>query len=154
MKRFAFAAAFALLSGPGIAQDTTELATQYTNMPQVQNMISTMFSPKALGDQVALGLPPNITLTDEQKNQIGVVMSEAMNGLRPRLEALMITSTAETFSVPELQALIDFYGSEHGANIMTKMQPLMASVMGQLAPDMQALQAQVGPEIVRIIQGQ
>ncbi len=123
-------------------------------MPQVQNMISSMFSPDAMGKQVALNLPPSITLTDEQQNSIGVIMSEAMNDIRPRMEALLISSTAETFSVDELQALIDFYVSEHGATIMTKMQPLMASVMGELAPDMQALQAKVGPEIVKIIRGE
>ena len=154
MKRLHLAAAFALLSAPAFAQDTLTLATEYTNMPQVQNMITSMFSPETMGKQVALGLPPSITLTDDQQSQIGVVMSEAMNDLRPRLEELMTSSTAETFSVDELQALIDFYGSEHGANIMTKMQPLMTSVMGQLAPEMQALQAKVGPDIVRIMRGE
>lgn len=154
MKRLSLAAAFVLLSTPAFAQDTLALAKEYTNMPQVQNMISAMFSPKSLGEQVALSMPPNITLTDEQQSQIGQVMSDAMNDLRPRMEELMISSTAETFSVGELQALIDFYGSEHGANIMTKMQPLMTRVMGQLGPDMQAMQAKVGPDIMRIMQGE
>jgi len=53
-----------------------------------------------------------------------------------------------------LQALIDFYGSEHGAAVMSKMQPFMASIMGKLQPEMQALQAQVGPKIVEILQEQ
>ena len=66
----------------------------------------------------------------------------------------MICGSAQTFSAAELQALIDFYGSEHGAAIMTKMQPFMAPVMGQLAPEMQALQAKVGPEIAQIMQGE
>jgi hypothetical protein len=154
MKRLSLAAAFALLTTPVFAQDTLELAKQYTNMPEVQNMITAMFSPKTMGEQVALGLPPGVTLTESQQTEIGQVMSAAMNDIRPRMEELMITSTAETFSVDELQALIDFYGSEHGANIMTKMQPLMTSVMGQLGPDMQALQANVTPDIVRIMQGE
>lgn len=154
MKRLHLATAFVLLSSPAFAQDTLTLATEYTNMPQVQNMISSMFSPDAMGKQVALGMPPSITLTADQQSQIGLVMSEAMNELRPRLEELMISSTAETFSVEELQALIGFYRSEHGAAIMTKMQPLMTSVMGQLAPEMQALQAKVGPDIVRIMRGE
>lgn len=154
MKRLHLAAAFALLATPSFAQDTLTLSTQYVNMPQVQNMITSMFSPEAMGRQVALGLPPNVTLTDDQEGQIGQVMSEAMNELRPRLQELMITSTSEAFSVGELQALIDFYGSEHGANIMTKMQPLMTNIMGQLAPEMQALQAKVGPDIVRIMRGE
>ncbi len=75
-----------------------------------------------------------------------------MNDLRPRLEALMISSSADTFSADELQALIDFYSSEHGAAVMTKMTPFMADVMGKLQPEMQALQLKVGPEIARIMQ--
>lgn len=81
-------------------------------------------------------------------------MSEAMNELRPRLEELMVTGSAEVFTAPELQALIDFYRSEHGAAIMSKMQPLMAQTMGQLAPEMQALQQRVAPEIIKIMQGE
>jgi hypothetical protein len=154
MKRLHLAAAFVLLSTPTFAQDTTALAEQYTNMAPVQNMITTMFSPEAMGNQIALSLPPTISLSDEQKGEIGVLMSTAMNELRPRLQELMISSTAQTFTAPELEALIGFYGSEHGASIMTKMQPLMANVMAELAPEMQAMQAKVGPDIVRIIQGQ
>ena len=79
-------------------------------------------------------------------------MSQAMNELRPRMEELMISSSAAVFSADELQALIDFYASEHGASVMTKMAPLMANVMGQMQPEMLALQQKVGPEIAKILQ--
>ena len=36
----------------------------------------------------------------------------------------------------ELRALIDFYSYEHGASVMTKMQPFMQRTMGQLNPAM------------------
>lgn len=152
MKRSLLAAAFGLLTAPVFAQDTTGLAAQYVNMPEVQNMLTEMFSPTAMGDQIAASLPAGMALSDEKKQRIGAVMSEAMNDLRPRLEELMISSSSDTFSAEELQALIDFYSSEHGASVMTKMTPFMANVMGQLQPEMQALQLKVGPEIAKIMQ--
>ncbi len=152
MKHFIAAAAFALLGTAAFAQSTAELAEQYVKMPQVQSMISDLFSPISLGNQVAAGLPAGMTLTDDKKQRIGDVMATAMNDLRPRMEELMISGSAETFTTDELQALIAFYGSEHGSKVMSKMQPFMATVMGQLAPEMQALQAKVGPEVVKIIQ--
>lgn len=153
MKKIAYAAAFALLSTPVFAQDTTALAEQYVNMPEVQTMIDDMFSPDTMANQFAASLPPNVTLTDDQKSQIGTLMSGAMNDLRPRLEELMTSGSAETFSAAELQALIDFYGSEHGSAIMSKMQPFFTNVMAQMAPEMQEMQQKITPQLIQIIQG-
>ena len=152
MKRLVFAAVIALLTAPAFAQDKNELAIQYVNMPQIQSMMTEMFSPTAMGDRIAAGLPPSIVLNDDKKQRIGVLMSEAMGELRPKLEALMVTGIADTFSAGELQALIDFYSSEHGASVMAKLPPFMTRVMGQLQPDMQALGVKVGPDIARILQ--
>ena len=147
------AAATVVLTLPAFAQDTTALATQYVNMPEVQNMITDMFSPTSMGAQVAATLPPGVTITQDQQQQIGEVMSTAMNDLRPRMEELMISGSAATFSAAELEALIAFYQSEHGAAIMTKMNSFMTTVMGQLAPEMQAMQQRVTPQIIEIMQG-
>jgi len=136
MKRSLLAAAFGLLYVPAFAQDTAELATQYVNMPEVQNMITEMFSPTAMGNQIEASLPAGMALSADKKQQIGLIMSEAMGDLRPKLEELMISNSSETFSADELQALIDFYSSEHGASVMTKMTPFMTNVMGQLQPEM------------------
>ncbi len=152
MKRLLFAAALVLLTAPAVAQDKTALATQYVNMPGVQNMMTEMFSPTAMADQMAATLPANITLSEEQKQKIGVVMSDAMSDLRPRLEELMVTGVADTFSAGELQALIDFYSSEHGATVMKKMAPFMTTILRQLQPEMHELQRKITPEIVRILQ--
>ena len=152
MKRCLLTVAFGLLTAPVFAEDTTALATQYVNMPEVQNMMSEMFSPTAMGNQVAASLPANMALSVDQKRQIGLVMSDAMNSLRPQMESLMISSSSELFSADELNALIDFYSSEHGASVMSKMTPFMATVMGQLQPEMQALQVKVGPQIAKILQ--
>ncbi len=147
------AASFSLLATPLFAQDTTALAQEYVNMPEVQSMITDMFSPQTMGAQVAATLPPGVTVTPDQQQRIGEVMSEAMNDLRPRLEELMVTASAESLSTAELEALIAFYRSEHGAAIMTKMSSFITKVMGQLAPEMQAMQQRVTPQLIEIMQG-
>ncbi len=130
------------------------LARQYVSMPEVRQPMTDMFSPKAVGAQVAASLPPGVKLTDDQIARIGTLMSNALNNLRPRLEELMISGSAETFSTDELQALIDFYRSEHGATIMTKMTPFMTNVMVKLGPEMQAMQQQIMSQTLEMLQEQ
>lgn len=154
MKRTLIAAALTLMTTPAFAQDTTELAEQYVTLPEVQTMISEMFSPQALANQIASSLPPEMTITDDQKARIGALMADEMSAMRPRLEDLLIAGSAETFSAPELQTLIDFYSSEHGAAIMRKMQPFFTEVMSQMQPEMVAMQQRLAPEIVKILQEQ
>ena len=152
MKNLSLALALATFASPLFAADTTTLAEEYVNMPEVQAMITTMFSPETMASQMKATLPAQVAVTDDQLARIGVVLSEAMQDMRPRMEELMVTGTAETFSAEEINALIDFYGSEHGAAVMSKMTPFMISVMAELGPEMTALQAQIGPEVARIIQ--
>lgn len=97
-------------------------------------------------------LPPGIQLSDDQRERIGVIMSEGMMRVRPRLEQLMVEGMATNFSVDELQALIDFYSSEHGATVMRKMQPFMQQVMGELGPELNAMQKEMIPKVVKIVQ--
>ncbi|MEM6589564.1 MAG: DUF2059 domain-containing protein [Pseudomonadota bacterium] len=151
MRRFLTATAFALITTTAYGQDTTELAKQYVAMPEVQNMMSEMFSPAAMGEQIAASLPPNIALNDDKKLRIGTLMSKAMNDLRPKMEELMIAGSAEVFSADELQALIDFYSSEHGASVMTKMTPFFTNIMAQLQPEIMAMQSELGPAILEIL---
>ncbi|MCF6272100.1 MAG: DUF2059 domain-containing protein [Rhodobacteraceae bacterium] len=152
MKPQFLAAAIALFTVPAFAQDTNELAIQYVELPAVQNMMTEMFSPTSMGNQMAASFPAGLNLSDEKILQIGEVMSQAMSDIRPAMETQMILGSAEFFSVDELQALIDFYSSEAGASILLKMTPFMAHVLGELQPQMQAMQLRVQPEIIAIVQ--
>jgi len=101
--------------------------------------------------QFKSGLPPGMELTDSQSERIGILMSETMNGFRPRMEELMISSSAKHFTAEELQALIDFYKSEHGASVMAKMQPYMQDIMGTMMPEMMTAMQAIGGEIQTIM---
>ena len=152
MKLSPFVVAISLMATPVFAQDASELAIEYANLPAVQDMMTDMFSPETMRKQVEVSLPPNISLTEEQLQQIGLLMSEKMNTLRPKVQEIMISSSSEVFSAGELRALIDFHSSEHGAAVMAKTTPFMTNVMNQLQPEIRALQVEIGPDIAKIMQ--
>ncbi len=151
MKHVIFALALGLSTSVAQAQSTADLAKQYIEMPQVQEMISEMFSPQNMTAQMMASMPPGITFTEEQQAQLGQVLSDEMNAMRPKLEGLMEATTAELFTVEEISALITFYSSEHGASVMKKMTPMMQNVMGAMAPDLQAMQQRLTPKIIEIL---
>jgi hypothetical protein len=145
------AATFAFAT-PLTAQSTLELARQYAEMPEVQVMFDDMFAPEVLAEQFRLGVPAEVEISEAQLEKIGVVMAEMMAQLRPGLTEIMIDGMAKAFTAEEITALIDFYGSEHGAAVMRKMQPYMQDVMAQFIPLINAEQQKILPELVAIIQ--
>ncbi|MCV6593659.1 MAG: DUF2059 domain-containing protein [Silicimonas sp.] len=138
-------------AGAAWAETKQELAQAYNDLPAVQQMMEAMFSAEGMAAQFRAGLPPGMQVTDEQALRVGAVMSETMVGLQPKMEALMIEATAEVFSEDEIRAMIDFYSSEHGAQILLKTQPMFQKVMSELTPSiMQAMAAKQG-EIAKIL---
>ncbi|MEC8196523.1 MAG: DUF2059 domain-containing protein [Pseudomonadota bacterium] len=151
MKHITLAALLSLSLSSAQAETAAELAKTYVNMPEVQQMMTDMFSPQSMAAQVMASMPPGVTLSEAQQTAIGELMSDEMNTLRPKLEELMEATTAEVFSAEEIDALITFYSSEHGAAIISKMGPMMQQVMGGVAPDMQAMQTRITPKIIEIM---
>ncbi|SFE20140.1 DUF2059 domain-containing protein [Roseivivax sediminis] len=146
--------AAALPAAAAAQEDVSELARDYVELPEVQTMMDEMFAPESMAQQFQSGLPPSVTLTDAQREEVGVILSEAMNGLRPEMEEVMITGSANHFTAAELQALIDFYSSEHGGAVMAKMQPFMQETMGTMMPRIQAQMQEVTPQLIEIIEGE
>ena len=63
----------------------------------------------------------------------------------------MIENSARVFTTEELKALLDFYSSEHGAAVMSKMHTFMQETMGALSADIQQVTQQVTPEMTKIM---
>ncbi|MHA3915373.1 DUF2059 domain-containing protein [Halovulum sp. GXIMD14793] len=152
MKTLVRTAAFTLLTLPASAQDTTALATEYVELPAVQEILQDMFSAEVLTAQFKINLTPDSSLSDDQLTRIGILMAKKLAPLRPRMEEAMITASAEIFTAAELEAMIAFHATEHGAAIMTKMQPFMISVMTELGPEMLSIQQRMAPEFMKIIE--
>jgi hypothetical protein len=146
--------ALAFSATQALAQSALDLAEEYATMPEVQQMMDEMFSPESMIAQFEMNLPASVVLTDDQRTRVGTLLSDTMNEMKPRMQEMMIAGSAKYFSVDELQALIDFYRSEHGASVMSKMQPFFQETMAQLAPEIQQKMQDVGPQIIEIIQGE
>ena len=121
------------------AQTVDELAAKYVNLPQVQKLMNDMFSPEAMALQFGTNLPPTVKLADDKLLKIGTAMSTEMEKLRPRLKDVMIEGSAKTFNKEELDALIEFYNSEHGASVMAKMPSFFRNFMANMAPEINGI---------------
>ena len=156
MKPLLFCAAL-MVASPSIltaqSDEILRLSTQYANLSPVEQMQDDMFAPASMAAQFSSNLPADVKLTEAQIQQIGTLLSGVMGTVRPQMKELMIQTSAELFSADELRALIAFYSSEHGASVMSKIQPMMLKVMAGLNPIMQEKMQSVRPEIVKIIQG-
>ena len=142
LKSLALATAMSFAACAAFAQSRTELAQQYTALPAVQEMMTAMFSPETSAAQFRASLPPGYPLTDEQALKVGEVMSGVLMGLKPEMEALQVEAIAEVFTEEEIQAMIDFYSTEMGGQILIKTQPMFQKVMVELTPQiMQAIAA-------------
>jgi hypothetical protein len=152
MKHLYLVAALLLpLSSPAMAQSTEALAKQYAELPDVVQMMDEMFSPETQISTIEANFPPTITLSEDQRQRIGALISDGLSELRPRLEKAMIEGIATNFSAPEIQALIDFYSSEHGAAVMRKMPLYMEEVMREIGPDQNAILNKMLPQVIQII---
>lgn len=138
----------------GWAQSKLELAQQYNKLPGVQQMMIEMFSPEASAAQFRASLPPGVPLTDEQALEVGVIMSEVLMGLKPRMEELQTAAIADVFSEDEIRAMIEFHSTELGASILIKTQPMFQQVMGALTPEIVAAMGAKQGDIAKIMAGE
>ncbi len=149
-----FAIALALTPLTATAQSVEQLARDYAALPAVQEMMAAMFSPEASAAQIAATMPPGVVLSDDQMTRLGILLSEEMIDFQPRLEDLMIAAMAETFTVEEMQAQIDWVSSDIGRSILVQTQPMFTSIMAQMAPELQVRMLNRQADIMAIITGQ
>jgi hypothetical protein len=142
-----------LVAGSATAQDINDLAREYMGLPAVQEMMTDMFSPGTMGQQFVNSLPPGMSPSDEQVAQIGVILSEAMGEVRPDMESLMERQSAVVFTEAELQAMIDFYGSDIGASILKKNTSFFTATMAELNPKIIAAVQMRQGDIMQVLQG-
>lgn len=150
MRTTVFALALALSPATLHAQSNTELAQQYAALPAVQEMMASMISPEATAGQLAATLPPGVNLNDDQMSRLAALLSEELVDFQPTLEALMINAMADTFTVDELQAQIEWASSDVGSAVIAQTQPLMARITNEMAPDLLARIGSRQGEIMQI----
>ncbi|WP_298921963.1 DUF2059 domain-containing protein [uncultured Roseobacter sp.] len=134
------------LSTGAFAQDTERLeaAKAYVDSKGQQGLMDDMLSPE--GVMASMGLLGD-QLTPEQQTTVARIVSEELATIRPTMESAMISGMAENFTLDEINALADFYASEHGASAMRKMTPFMTQTMQSIGPAFQQMQANLARRI-------
>lgn len=145
MKPILLLAALAL-AAPAAAQDADDApseearaaAERYIQSDAMQAMMDDMFSPDALSQamsaQMGGQVPPDVM------DQIATIATEEIAAVEPQVEEAMIQAAAETFTVEEIEAQMEFYASDVGASVLRKTQPFMTAFYEEAGPAMQEMQ--------------
>jgi len=143
MLRLFLSISFLLSATLAQAQSETALraaAEAYVRSDVQQQTMDAMFSPEAIVSQMRANAPQ---LTEAQLAKLSTIVSEELQILRPRMETVMIETAAQTFSLSELNALKAFYETPDGRSAMLKVQPFFTTTMGNIAPELQAVQRRI-----------
>ena len=140
MKRFIPLVAALLIATPALADEATDAASAFINSPVQQKLLDDMLSPQMVLTQmqsIASQLPA------EKVDILVKIVTEELEGIRPKMEEAMIAGAATSFTIEEINALTTFYNSPIGASAMGKMTPYMQQTMGSLGPSMQTMQGNI-----------
>ena len=113
-----------------------DAAQRYIESQGMQAMMDEMLAPDAMAD--ALRAQFGEQVPEDVMSQIVVIATDELQDLRPAMEEAMIEAAAETFTLDEIEAQIEFYQSPEGASVIAKMQPFMGSFYEAIGPEFQA----------------
>jgi uncharacterized protein len=145
MTRFMPLAAIALAAAPAFAQDdprpdALDAARGYVGSPAMQTALDELLSTETFVAQLrASGIP----LDEAQTETLATIVGEEFDEVRPELEEAMTAAAADAFTMEELEALNDFYESEEGRSIATKMSPFMQSFYEEVGPALRRTQESI-----------
>jgi ATP-dependent DNA ligase len=130
------ASAILLLAVGSAALAEPELATpgelQQARVEAARRYLAVV-TPLSMMEEVSLmtfrGLPP-VEMHELAKAFIVELRMDVV-------ETAMVDALARNFSVAEIDALTEFYSSQHGRSAMAKMSDYMADLMPALQPEMQ-----------------
>ena len=143
------------LALPAAAQDEDgdaarrAAAERYLETEGVQRMMDDMSSPQAVVAQLRAQFPQ---MPQDTVDEIAAIAADELSTLDPALERAIVEATVANFTLEEIEAMVDFYGSETGAAIMGKMQPYMSAVWSNVGPELRQVQADIARRIDALMQ--
>lgn len=147
----AAAAFLTIVASPALAEDDQMLraaAESYVRHPVTQHAMDSVMSMDTLRPGVVTQLQARgAELSSDQVEVVSQILLEELNRLRPQLETLMIEITIKIYTLEEIQALIEFNGSEYGASTMMKIGEMMRSFTVEATPLFQQLLERLGDRI-------
>jgi uncharacterized protein len=146
------AAALAISAAPVVAQDQSgmlaqipdemrEAAQGYVESRAMQTALDELLSTDTFVAQLRAS---GLQLDPAETETLAQIVEEEFADVRPELEEAMTFAAAEAFTMDELVALNDFYGSEEGRSIATKMTPFMQAFYQVIGPTLRQTQQQIG----------
>jgi hypothetical protein len=139
-------AALALAAAPALAQDASpsddrlQAAEGYVNSQAMQTALDELLSTDTFVAQLEAS---GMQLDADQTRTLAGIVDEEFAEVRPDLEEAMTAAAADAFTMDELAALNDFYASEEGRSIATKMSPFMQSFYEEIGPALRQTQEQI-----------
>ena len=138
-------AATALVAAPALAQtepsaDLQQAADSYVQSQAMQTALDELLSTDTFVAQLQAS---GVRLDQAQTETLASIVDEEFADVRSELEDAMSVAAVDAFSMEELEALNDFYGSEEGQSIATKMQPFMQSFYQEIGPTLRETQNQI-----------
>lgn len=144
--------ALALAATPALAQDNQpqdgaapapelrEAAQGYVDSQAMQTALDELLSTDTFVAQLEAS---GMRLDPEQTRTLAGIVDEEFADVRSELEEAMTVAAADAFTMEELAALNDFYASEEGRSIATKMTPFMQSFYEEIGPTLRETQEQI-----------
>jgi len=136
-----------VLTAPAVADEAAirAAAESYVNSEAQQAAMDQMLS----GDQILGMMRSQVPgATEEQLQTVSKIVEEELAAIRQKMEAAMIDSAVQTFTLEEIEALDAFYRSPVGSSVMQKMPQFMQASMGQLGPDMMQMQQRIQQRVM------
>jgi hypothetical protein len=121
-------------------EELRQAAQGYVNSQAMQTALDELLSTETFVAQLEAS---GMRLDPEQTRTLAGIVDEEFAEVRPELEDAMATAASDAFSMEELEALNDFYGSEEGRSIATKMSPFMQSFYEEIGPTLRQTQEQI-----------
>ncbi len=100
-------------------EESLALAERYLTLPAIKRMNDQLYGGNVLDSMLGM----QTDLPEEVKATMARILKEEFARIRPDLDAVMIRTAAETFTIPELEAMIAFYETPEGESVAAKTAP-------------------------------
>ncbi len=130
-----------LASGALAQDDLRAAAERYVRLPAVQQVLDFVLGPNFL--QPILAMAGGDQIEAAKRDRIIAIATEEMARARPAMENAMIEAAAKVFTLPELEVMVAFYGSEVGASTLAKTQMFSQAYLAAMTDNLARLQIAV-----------
>lgn len=143
MYRLTIALPIAMIAtGPAFAQDDAlrQRAETFVQSDAMQMTIDQVLSPETFVAQLRAS---GVQLTEDQIRTVADIVDRELAEAQPEFETALAAAAAETFTLAELEGMIDYYESDVGRSSTGKMQAFLESFYQNLGGTLTEVQTDI-----------